>query len=142
MLQGTVLELIATLERDSAMIKHNHDMKSNNRDVIENTIRYIKENLTSDLSLSAVSEFAGFSSVHFHNCFKASTGKTLRDYVEEQRIKKAVKMLISTNQTLTEIAYLCGFSSQSYFSFAFKRRMKMTPREYALKVSERYNNPE
>ncbi len=142
MLQGTVLELIATLERDSAMIKHNHDMKSNNRDVIENTIRYIKENLTSDLSLSAVSEFAGFSPIHFHNCFKTSTGKTLRDYVEEQRIKKAVNMLISTNKTLTEIAYLCGFSSQSYFSFAFKRRMKMTPREYALKVSERYNNPE
>lgn len=142
MLQGTVLELIATLERDSAIIKHNHDMKSNNRDVIENTIRYIKENLTSDLSLSAVSEFAGFSPIHFHNCFKTSTGKTLRDYVEEQRIKKAVNMLISTNQTLTEIAYLCGFSSQSYFSFAFKRRMKMTPREYALKVSERYNNPE
>lgn len=140
-LHSAVLELIYTLRRDSERIKLLHNEKNNNREVIENIIKYIKENLTSDLSLNTVSRKAGFSPVHFHNCFKASTGKTLRDYVEEQRIKKAVNMLISTDKTLTEIAYSCGFSSQSYFSYAFKRRMNVTPREYAVKIARRYDTP-
>ena len=41
--------------------------------------------------------------------------------------------------TLTEIAYECGFSSQSYFSYAFKRHTGMTPRAYAKKPVEVYD---
>ena len=36
-------------------------------------------------------------------------------------LKKAIELLISTNLTLTEIAYECGFSSQSYFSQQFRK---------------------
>ena len=106
--------------------------------VIRSVAGYIKENLTEDLSLKKLSQFAGFSPIHFHNCFKASTGITLHEYVEEQRIKKAANMLITTDYTLAEIAYECGFSSHSYFSYAFKRKMNKTPREYAKEVFERY----
>ena len=137
-LQSAVLELIHMLLLDSENTLKSYNAKSNNHSTIENAISYIKDNLTSDLSLSAIAEYSGFSPIHFHNCFKASTGRTLREFVEEQRIKKAVNMLITTDKTLTEIAYACGFSSQSYFSFAFKRRMKLTPREYASEISKRY----
>lgn len=137
-LHSTILELIHTLIRDSEATLHQYNAKSSNRAVIENAIGYIRNNLTSDLSLEAVSEYAGFSPIHFHNCFKASTGRTLREFVEEQRIKKAMNMLISSDKTLTEIAYACGFSSQSYFSYAFKRKMKLTPREYAAKIAGQY----
>ena len=92
------------------------------------------------MSLNAVASYASLSSIHFHNCFKAATGKTLHEYVEEQRIKKAAGLLVSTDLTLTEISYECGFSSQSYFSYAFKRKMKMTPREYAKEVYKRYDS--
>ena len=50
----------------------------------------------------------------------------------------AANLLITTDYTLTQIAYECGFSSQSYFSYAFKRKMKSTPREYARRMLERY----
>lgn len=78
------------------------------------------------------------SPVHFHNTFKRSVGKTLRDYVEEQRIKKAIGLLLTTDASLTQIAFECGFSSQSYFSYVFKRRMNATPREYAKTIHARY----
>ena len=125
-MHSIILELIYSLLKDSKKLSVREKAKVSNYEAIEKTIEYIKGNLTADLSLEALSKEAGFSPIHFHNCFKASTGETLRDYVEEQRLKKAANMLVSTDKTLTEIAYTCGFSSQSYFSYAFKRRMKQT----------------
>ena len=135
-----VLELVYLLDKDSKKQLYRNGLKSGNYEIIEDVIKYIKENLTSDLSLNAVASYASLSSIHFHNCFKAATGKTLHEYVEEQRIKKAAGLLVSTDLTLTEISYECGFSSQSYFSYAFKRKMKMTPREYAKEVYKRYDS--
>lgn len=137
-LHSRILEIIYLLSKDSRNLFRREGIKSSNYKAIEKVISFIKENLTSDLSLETMASYAGFSPIHFHNCFKASTGKTLREYVEEQRIKKAANMLVTTDSKLTEIAYECGFSSQSYFSYAFKRKMHLTPREYAKEVFARY----
>ena len=134
-----ILELVYLLDKDSKKQLYRDKLKSGNYEIIENVIKYIKENLASDLSLNAVASYASLSPIHFHNCFKAATGKTLHEYVEEQRIKKSAGLLVSTDLTLTEISYECGFSSQSYFSYAFKRKMKMTPREYAKEIYKRYD---
>jgi len=45
---------------------------------------------------------------------------------------------MTTDHTLTEIAFDCGFSSQSYFSYVFKRRIGKTPREYIQEINSRY----
>ena len=137
-LQSLVLELVYAIVHDSEKLMHRARVKSSNYEAIEKVIKYVKTNLTADLSLETIAEYAGFSPIHFHNCFRTATGRTLREYVEEQRIKKAANMLVTTDRTLAQIAYECGFSSQSYFSYAFKRRMQMTPREYAQKIFERY----
>ncbi len=63
---------------------------------------------------------------------------TLRDYVEEQRIKKAIDLMLTTDYPLTKIALESGFSSQSYFGYVFKRRMQMTPGNYLKKYFEKY----
>ena len=133
-----VMELIYMLTKDSEKLQKREQIKPNNYIIIERAIKYIKENLTADLSLENVARYAGMSPIHFHNCFKTATAHTLRRYVEEQRIKEAANMLVTTDYTLTKIAYECGFSSQAYFSQAFKRRMQLTPREYAKSVFEQY----
>ena len=137
-LHSLILELIYTLVGESEKLVFRENIKNNNYRTLEKAMSYIKNNITSNLSLENVSSYAGFSPIHFHNMFKASTGQTLREYVEDIRIKKAVNMLISTNFTLTKIAYECGFSSQSYFSYAFKRKMKITPREYVKRTFKKY----
>lgn len=106
---------------------------------VQECVRYIKENLTEELSLPTLAERAGFSPVHFHAKFKTAVGKTLREFVEEERIRRAVELLTSTDKTLTEIAYESGFSSQSYFSYAFKRKMGKAPREYARWLFSKYD---
>ncbi len=136
LLQSLILELIYTICKDSNMAKKYH--AAYHDPTVEMALRYIKENLTEDLSLVAVARSVSLSPIYFHNQFKWAVGKTLREYVEEQRIKKAIHLLQTTSFSLTKIAYECGFSSQSYFSFVFKRKMKMTPREYVKESYERY----
>ena len=138
MLQSQILKLICILDQRIAASTMTYVPKPNNRKAIEQTLTYIKENLTAELSLQLLAKRASFSPIYFHKLFKASTGKNLREYIEEQRIKKAVDLLTSTDKTLTQIAYECGFTSQSYFSYAFKRKMKMPPREYVKDIQLKY----
>lgn len=133
-LQSLLLELVYVIVKDPKI----KNMSSENNRTVERAIEYIEEHLTEELTLESVAKQMSFSPIHFHNTFKKATGKTLRDYIEEQRIKKATTLLLSTNYSLTQIAYECGFSSQSYFSYVFKRRMKRTPREYAKEIHRRY----
>ncbi len=139
LLQSLILELIYTISRDQPkFFKRQNAKVNNNYLMIEKILNYIKGNLTEDLSLEKVAQIAHLSPVHFHNRFKAAVGKTLRDYVEEQRLKKAINLLATTDYSLTKIAFECGFSSQSYFSYVFKRRMNKTPREYTQEINNKY----
>ena len=116
-----------------------HSPKSNNREIIEKTVEYINNNLSSDLSLNKLASEDKFSPIYFHKLFKTSVGKPLHSYIEDRRIKKAEELLLSTDMTLSEIAYECGFSSQSYFNYIFKRKKGLTPRDYTKGVLEGFN---
>ena len=137
MQQSLMLELIFLLSKEIHMQTQRESTKGNHFD-IDTTLRYIKENLTEDLSLQTVAKQMLLSPIHFHNLFKASVGQTLHDYVEERRIKAAINLLLTTELTLTQIAFQCGFSSQSYFSYVFKRKMGLSPRKYVEQVNKQY----
>ncbi len=136
-LQSLLLEMIYTISRDSVSKTKNGGV-GNCDSIVEKSLKYIKSHITEDLSLETVSKAMNVSPVYFHNLFKRSVGKTLRDYVEELRIKNAINLLLTTDDSLTKIAFECGFSSQSYFSYVFKRRMKVPPREYIRDVHSKY----
>lgn len=136
MAQGILLQLIHTLYREFA--GKPGEISQEQQQLIESVTSYLKNHLTADLSLSTIAAHSSYSPVYFHHFFKNATGKTLHSYVEELRIKKAVKLLLTTSMNLTEIAYACGFSSQSYFSYAFKRCMGLTPRTFARKKFQQY----
>ena len=138
LLQSFVLRMIHLLHHHAPKDRILRNAKHTNRIAIEQILTYINENLSEELTLEALSTRAKFSPIYFHKLFKASTGKNLHEYVEEQRIRKAIDLLISTDMTLTQIAYECGFSSQSYFSYAFKRKTGLTPREYTKKLRLQY----
>ena len=138
LMYSRLLELIYTLRTDAA--RQNSSRGAAHQALIQETLDYVKEHLTEDLTLERVSKAMSFSPIYFHNTFKEAMGKTLREYVEEQRIRKATNLLLTTGYSLTKIAFECGFSSQSYFSYVFKRRMGMTPREYVRDAYKKYEN--
>lgn len=129
MIHAQVLKLISLLlgETEHAQNAQAPALCSNH---METALGYIDDHLTEKLSLQKVAYAVSLSPVYFHNCFKKATGKTLHSYIEDKRIERSVYLMQTTDMTLTEIAYACGFSSQSYYSYAFKRRMKTTPRQH------------
>lgn len=68
---------------------------------------------------------------HLSRAWRASTGTTLSDAVEEARQARAEALIRAGDRPLKEIAYLLGFSSPSSFSTAFRRRTGMSPQEFA-----------
>lgn len=136
-IQSMILDIIYSLHQNATGV-HGTKFFSSHIAIVDKTLKYIEKNLTEDLSLDTLAEINSVSPIHFHNIFKTATGMTLRRYVEEQRLKKAIYLLLTTNLTLTQIAYECGFNSQSYFSYAFKRKMNCSPREYVKNSNIKY----
>ena len=135
-----VLSLVYKLKQCTPSPASGYSVKHNHHLAIEQAIRYIHENLSSELSLSILAEQANFTPIYFHNLFKSSTGQTTHEYIRQQRIRKAMHLLVTTSMTLAQICYECGFSSQSYFNYVFKRTTGCTPRTYAKQVAENYHN--
>ncbi|WP_354335225.1 chromate resistance protein ChrB domain-containing protein [Pedobacter sp. CG_S7] len=63
------------------------------------------------------------------------------EYIRKLRIEKAMKLMDTTNHSLTEIAYLTGFSDQSHFTRIFKKQKGQSPSDYKKILLKGKKNP-
>ncbi|MBE7052674.1 MAG: helix-turn-helix domain-containing protein [Ruminococcaceae bacterium] len=101
---------------------------------INTPIHYICTHFREDLTLESVAKITGLSSNYFCSKFKKITGMTFKQFLTDQRLAYAVRLLSSTNLSVTEIAMTSGFNSVSYFLKVFVGKYKMTPKEYKKKL--------
>lgn len=102
----------------------------NYMNMAEETISYINEHLTEDISVPTLADRVGLSLYHFIRSFKKETGFTPHDYIIHTRMNTAKYLLKNTELPIKEICYQCGFSSESVFCNCFKQRLKVTPIQY------------
>lgn len=96
--------------------------------------KYINNNYSEKLSLNILSEKAVLSPVYFHKLFTEYYGITPSDYILKIRISAAKQLLITKDDSLAKIAADCGFSSQSYFNYSFKKQTGLSPLKYRKKM--------
>ena len=89
---------------------------------------FIHENLHEDLGLAEIAAAAGLSRFHFARAFRKSTGQTPQQYLTEQRIEHAKKLLAASDMPLVEISMQAGFKNQSHFTTLFRRLTTYTPK--------------
>ena len=101
---------------------------------LERAIAFIRQNYTHKLKLAEIAEVTGLSEFYFDRLFKKSTGHTPHQYLTQYRIDRAKQLLKQENLTATQIAKLCGFSNQSYFTKQFREVVGTTPISYRREV--------
>lgn len=94
-------------------------------------VRFIDENLNSELALPRLAGVVGLKPRHFLTVFSRCFGATPYRYVVGRRLEAAARRLACNAGSIAEIAYDVGYSSQSHFTAAFRRAYGETPRKYA-----------
>jgi len=82
------------------------------------------------VKLAELAKVACFSEFHFHRIFSAVSGETLNNFTNRLRLEKAARLLRYSEQSLTDIALNCGFSSSATFSRAFRSGYDTSPSQF------------
>ncbi|MBR5528262.1 MAG: helix-turn-helix transcriptional regulator [Clostridia bacterium] len=127
-----ILALCRLIKKEVRGLKQNDNLRKSsvNPEIIENAISYIEKNYAEKLTLKTISEHVNVSPTYFHKLFLKAVGISPNEFLLQRRIRIAKNLLLTTDIPLVEIASECGFSSQSYFNYAFKRATGTTPKEY------------
>lgn len=90
-------------------------------------IKYIENNYNEEVTLEALGKLIGCDKFSLCRKFKAATNGTVIEYLNYVRLKNAEIFLLYSDKNISEIAFLCGFSSIQYFNKVFKKYMGCSP---------------
>ena len=102
---------------------------------IKKVLRFIEEHYTEKLTLEQMSREVGMSPKYFCRFFKSITHRTPIDYLNDYRIEAACALLRQDENSLTTVAYNCGFNDYSYFIKQFRKYKGITPHKYLHSLS-------
>ena len=91
---------------------------------------YIDSHLEQKIELADLAALIDYSQYHFSRAFKQATGLSPHQYVLQQRVELAKRLLLKRNMTISEVAITCGFSHQSHLNRHFKRLTGTTPKAF------------
>jgi AraC family transcriptional regulator len=101
---------------------------------LKRVVDYIEANLGGDVGLNALSAASGLSVSHFVRQFKLATGQSPHQFVLHRRVDRAKRLLGRADESIAQIAFVCGFSNQEHLTHTFKRLTGGTPALYRKAV--------
>ncbi|MBK8953090.1 MAG: helix-turn-helix domain-containing protein [Chitinophagaceae bacterium] len=134
----SVLELLSILH-DLSVSRNMHTLSdatfsgaefSYNSRRIDKAFEYMNQKFQKNSTLGEVPKLVNMTDVSFSRFFKTRTGITFIDSLLELRLGQASRMLIDTTQSVSEVAYNCGFNNISNFNRLFKKKKGCTPKEF------------
>lgn len=133
LIQELVIRILQT-ESKGLYIKKSYQNPNNDR--ISFVIKFIRENLTEDLSVEMLSEKAYMSESNFYRTFKHEMGSSPNDFIIEERLKLAESLLRDPKISVKEAYLASGFNSFSYFCRLFKKKKNLSPTEFKERANQ------
>jgi len=110
-----------------------------NSDRLIDVYKFINENIHKSISLKEVAEVACMAIPSFCRFFKKRTKTTLSQHLVDARMAHACKLLIELDKPISEIAYMCGYNSNSHFCKVFKDHTTQSPFQYKCSIDKNSN---
>lgn len=101
--------------------------KNTTTDFHRKALEYLSLNFTENIKLADIANRLHLSPTYFSALFSKTFGCTFIDYLTSLRLNYSKQLLISTDYSVTQICYDCGFTSLSHFLRVFKIRYNITP---------------
>lgn len=95
--------------------------------LVQQIIRYLEQNYQSDFSLDDLAAKLDYHKSYLCVVFKKETQMTIVDCLNMIRIRRAVELIVGSDQSLLQVATMCGFSSDSHFTRTFTKYVGVTP---------------
>ncbi len=130
---GLFLTLLGTLSELSESCEAIGEPKSGvklDQKRLRRVMEYIEEHFAENISVQDLAGVACLSLHHFSRAFASTTNISPYQYVTNRRLTAGKKFLEDEDLSLTEVALMCGFASQSHFTTKFKEHLGLTPGLY------------
>ncbi len=123
-----LLEKLMDILTDSKTIPVISDsLKQFHLGTVENAKAYIFENFSQNISLQQLAKYCLVSPFHFSRVFKTIMNISPHQYLTQVRLNHSKVLLTTTDQSVTDIAFACGFNSVEHFATAYRQRFKLNP---------------
>lgn len=93
----------------------------------QSIIRFLEEHYAQDISLDALAAALGYNKSYLCVAFKKDTHTTILDFLNMIRIRRAAELIVYSDHSLTQVADMCGFASDSHFNRVFVKYVGTTP---------------
>ncbi len=97
---------------------------------VRRVVSHIESRLASTIRVADLAAMVGLSTSHFARVFKVSTGQSVHLYIIERRMHRARELMLTTEESLCQIALACGLCDQAHFSRLFRNVVGMTPKAW------------
>lgn len=99
-------------------------------DVCNLCVSYINDHIQEKITVDDLTHLTGIHRNKLYSIFRANFGMTVSEYIEKERLRRAVIYLESSHYTISEIASTMGYANQSHFITIFKKNYGCTPTQY------------
>jgi AraC-like DNA-binding protein len=100
---------------------------------VQRALNYIEFHYTEPISLETLADVAAINPCNLSAQFKKETGVSVVEYINQNRIRRAQTLLLTTDFPISKIAEAVGIADNNYFTRIFKRLNGTTPKEYRLR---------
>lgn len=102
--------------------------------IFDDLLDYINHNYAQPLKLETLSPLFGYNSSYLGKLFYQKMGVNFNNYLDQVRIRQALKLLEETDRKVYEIATIVGYKNVDYFHIKFKKQMNLSPAEYRNQI--------
>ncbi len=114
----------------SANLTYKEDTHQSDNSYIQKALEYIQNNYQNVITVQEIADYLSLNRSYLTTLFKQHLHLSAQEFIKRYRMNQAEELLVTTDLTINQISFSCGYGNQLSFSKAFKQYHQISPKEY------------